>query len=45
MAFSKMAFDPSDGLKDTNHYPTTPESEAQARTGAKRIRPAARLLK
>ncbi len=31
MAFSKMAFDPSDGLKDTNHYPTTPESEAQAR--------------
>lgn len=31
MAFSRMAFDPVDGLCDTAHYPATPESEAQAR--------------
>lgn len=31
MAFSRMAFSPEDGLNNTQHYPTTPVSEADAR--------------
>lgn len=31
MAFDRMAFNPPEGLCDTARYPTSPESEAQAR--------------
>jgi len=31
MAFSRMAFSPEDGLNNTQYYPTTPVSEADAR--------------
>lgn len=31
MALAKMTFCPPDGLSDNEHYPTTPESEEQAR--------------
>ena len=37
MAFTRMAFDPAGGLKDAGSYPTTPESEAQARAQVQRV--------
>lgn len=37
MAFTRMAFDPAGGLKDAGSYPTTPESETQARAQVQRV--------